>query len=299
MIDIISSIKTLSMLLPPQLDSQLPGFPQLSALDGLAQEFSADFPIKGIEQRLLSDVDAANAVLPAAIAEINATRDALMGIAQAMCTAALKVAPGLLHFDPAVSGAARAQLIAISEASMEQAMIRLEEAEKNLEPATSTLFEIATRAPERAGAVAPALAAEGGGEDPSASEPAFVAASLSSTPDGAELSRGQHAVSVAKQMLGVPYMWGGTTPAGFDCSGLTQYAWREAGVELPRLAEQQTVGTQVSRDQLIEGDLVVWNGHVAMYAGDGMMIEAGNPVSMSPLRDNNMGMAFLGYYRPA
>lgn len=298
MFDIISSIRTLSMLLPPALEPQLPRFPQLNALDGLAKEFSTDFRLAGVEKRLLSDVGAANAVLPAAIAEIGSTRDALLGIAHTMATEAFKVAPGLLHFDPAVSGAARAKLFAISEAFMEQAMIRLEEAEMNLGAATSTLFDIANQQPERAGVHAPALATVGGGHGGDA-EPAFVAASFGGSPDSGELSRGQHAVSVAKQMIGVPYVWGGTTPAGFDCSGLTQYAWREAGVELPRLAEQQTVGTPVSRDQLIEGDLVVWNGHVAMYAGDGMLIEAGNPVSMSPLREENMGMAFLGYYRPA
>lgn len=109
---------------------------------------------------------------------------------------------------------------------------------------------------------------------------------------------GATAVMAAKNALGVPYVWGGTSMNGFDCSGLTQWAYRQAGVELPRLAEHQNVGQQVSQDQLQPGDLLVWDGHVAMYAGDGEIIEAGNPVQMGPVRTTNMGMTFKGFFRP-
>lgn len=123
-----------------------------------------------------------------------------------------------------------------------------------------------------------------------------VAAGSSSTGEGS--SQGKAAVAAAMSKLGTPYVWGGTGNGGFDCSGLTQWAWRQAGVEIPRTAEAQTVGRQVSANELQPGDLVVWDGHVAMYKGSGEMIEAGSPVETSPLRTSNMGMAFKGFWRP-
>lgn len=109
---------------------------------------------------------------------------------------------------------------------------------------------------------------------------------------------GAAAVAAAKSQLGTPYVWGGTGPGGFDCSGLTSWAYSQAGVELPRLAQEQAVGTQVAYEDLQPGDLAVWDGHVAMYAGDGMYIEAGDPVQLNPVRTDNIGMQFKGFWRP-
>ena len=107
------------------------------------------------------------------------------------------------------------------------------------------------------------------------------------------------AVRNALSQQGVPYVWGGTTPGqGLDCSGLTQWAYRDAGVEIPRLAQEQGVGVQVSQQDLAAGDLLVWDGHVAMYIGNDQIVEAGDPVAISGLRTDNIGMSFHGFYRP-
>lgn len=107
------------------------------------------------------------------------------------------------------------------------------------------------------------------------------------------------AVRNALTQLGVPYEWGGTTPGqGLDCSGLTSWAYGQAGVQIPRLAADQAIGATVAPDALLPGDLVVWSGHVAMVIGDGQMVEAGDPVQISPVRTSNQGDAFLGFHRP-
>ncbi|BDH58798.1 C40 family peptidase [Tsukamurella sp. PLM1] len=122
-------------------------------------------------------------------------------------------------------------------------------------------------------------------------------------PDGtvvkAPNAKAAAAVQAALTQLGVPYAWGGTTPGvGLDCSGFTQWAYRQAGIELPRLADQQAVGFSVSASDLRPGDLAVWSGHVAMVIGDGRMIEAGDPVQISSVRTDNIGQQFHGFFRP-
>lgn len=102
------------------------------------------------------------------------------------------------------------------------------------------------------------------------------------------------AVAAAESQLGVPYVWGGESPGvGFDCSGLTQWAWGRAGVGLPRTAAAQYDAIpHVSLDALQPGDLLFWNDgtssiqHVAMYVGGGEIIQApytGSVVSYAPI----------------
>ena len=95
-------------------------------------------------------------------------------------------------------------------------------------------------------------------------------------------SVGDQIVATAMKYLGVPYVWGGTTPAGFDCSGLVQYVFAQNGISLPRTTyDQITVVQQVSLVALQPGDLVFWGGaspyHVGIYIGDGQYIHAPAP----------------------
>lgn len=107
------------------------------------------------------------------------------------------------------------------------------------------------------------------------------------------------AVRHALTQLGVPYQWGGTTAGvGLDCSGLTQWAYHEAGLDIPRLAQEQDIGAAVDSDSLRPGDLAVWDGHVAMVVGNGVMVEAGDPVQLSAIRTTNAGQGFQGFWRP-
>ena len=92
----------------------------------------------------------------------------------------------------------------------------------------------------------------------------------------------QAIIATAKQYLGVPYLWGGTTPAGFDCSGLVQYVYRKHGIQLNRTcATQYPQGTYVAKSDLLPGDLVFFSNtyqsgisHVGIYIGNGQFLHA-------------------------
>ena len=165
-------------------------------------------------------------------------------------------------------------------------------------------------------AMAP-LASSGGGGAGLGEWAAFTRPEGAETPDAASFGEGVEvrlpdgsvvlapnaaaadAVRHALTQLGVPYQWGGTTPGiGLDCSGLTQWAYREAGLNIPRLAQEQDIGAAVAAGDLRPGDLAVWDGHVAMVVGNGTMIEAGDPVQLSPIRTSNAGQGFQGFWRP-
>lgn len=112
------------------------------------------------------------------------------------------------------------------------------------------------------------------------------------------------ALSAALSRVGVPYVWGGTGPNGFDCSGLVGWAFAAAGVSLPRTAASQALaGPKVPLSQLEPGDLLFWAvdpsdpgfiDHVAIYVGKGQMIEApetGESVHVVALRTNHLAGA--------
>lgn len=109
---------------------------------------------------------------------------------------------------------------------------------------------------------------------------------------------GSAVVSVAFRYLGVPYLWGGTTPDGFDCSGFTRYVYAQIGINLPRTSsEQRYAGTVISRAEAQPGDMIWSPGHIAIYAGDNMQIEApvpGKTVRYSTIWQSNPTFIRLG-----
>ena len=118
------------------------------------------------------------------------------------------------------------------------------------------------------------------------------------------------AIVFARAQLGKPYVWGGTGPDAFDCSGLTQAAWRAAGVAIARTSQDQWATLpHVAAANVRPGDLVffpgsdgTWSapGHVAIVSGPGQMIQAyatGTPIEVSPLSGAGAG-GIVGYARP-
>jgi cell wall-associated NlpC family hydrolase len=101
------------------------------------------------------------------------------------------------------------------------------------------------------------------------------------TPSGTYATKAGKAVAFARAQLGKPCVWGAAGPGSYDCAGLTQAAWKSAGVTLPRTApEQAGVGIPVPPAEARPGDLVFFHddaGHVGLCTGDGMMIHAPRP----------------------
>ena len=105
-----------------------------------------------------------------------------------------------------------------------------------------------------------------------------------------QISTGQRILEAAGTRVGSPYVWGATGPSSFDCSGLTSWAYKEAGISIPRTSQAQIGGgTQVSKADLQPGDIVAFYSgasHVGIYAGNGQVVHApysGTSVSYAPL----------------
>ncbi|GGU10492.1 C40 family peptidase [Streptomyces violascens] len=123
-----------------------------------------------------------------------------------------------------------------------------------------------------------------------------------SAPSAPATTKAAKALAFARAQMGKPYVWGATGPASYDCSGLTQAAWKAAGVDLPRTTwDQVKTGTRVATADLQPGDLVFFYddiSHVGMYIGNGMMIHA--PHSGAYVREESIYyMPIYGSVRPA
>ena len=114
---------------------------------------------------------------------------------------------------------------------------------------------------------------------------------------------GDRAVRIALRERGVPYVWAGSTPAGFDCSGFTRWVYAQLGIRLPHSSYAQwDMGRHIPRSALRPGDLVFFagNGHVGIYVGGGRFIhspQTGEVVSIAALSSAWYGAAYDGAVR--
>ena len=157
--------------------------------------------------------------------------------------------------------------------------------------AAATTASTGTREPGVANTITPeALARVSAG--PGARPPAPAAA-----------GRGQKAVTIALRYLGLPYRWGGASPAGFDCSGLVMYAYGRVGIALPHNgAMLWRKGRAVQRGNLEPGDVVFFDGlgHVGIFIGRGRFVHSphsGDVVKISRLSESWYGAAYVGARR--
>ncbi len=104
--------------------------------------------------------------------------------------------------------------------------------------------------------------------------------------------------NVALQYQGVPYVFGGADPSGFDCSGFVMFVYAQFGISLPHsVTGTAAMGTAIATEAAVPGDIVILPGHNGIYLGDGMFIDApyeGKPVQVRPIYDSNYYIVRIG-----
>jgi cell wall-associated NlpC family hydrolase len=174
-----------------------------------------------------------------------------------------------------LSAVAREEFTATSEAELAA-----------IAAAAAAAAEAALAEQKRAAAAASFSSYTGPSAAQAAANPTYPSADLSSV------------VGVARQYIGTPYVFGGSNPGGFDCSGFIKYVFAQFGVSLPHsVSGQAAAGTRIPVGQAVAGDIVIMPGHNGFYMGNGMIMDApraGKSISIRPIWTSDYYIVRIG-----